>query len=153
MKKIFGFKSNFFSSVSTVGNYLNFPTWNGSDSTNYSLIQEAYDSRLSDEQSATSEQYYTISIPADYRAGCLAPNSCIYFLPFNTGKRVLKFDTITETYELIGNALSANYVGCVLAEDGCIYSAPYTSGGNYLKIDTNTDTVTVLGVASSSRAT
>ena len=88
-----------------------------------------------------------ISSDAKYAGAILAPNGCIYFIPY-TADRVMRLDPETGTAELIGDTLTATnagyasnkYWGGVLGPDGIIYCIPYYAK-YVMKIDPTTDSV------------
>jgi hypothetical protein len=98
--------------------------------------------------------------------GVLAPNGCIYGIPYGIstiGKEtttILKIDTSNDTVTEFGN-VSTNalkWCGGVLAPNGCIYGIPhgYSTVGKetttILKIDTSNDTITEFGNVSKNRS-
>ena len=76
--------------------------------------------------------------------GVLAPNGCIYGVPFNS-TTILKIDPDTDAITTFGDlAGTAKWVGGVLSSNGCIYCIPHTST-TILKIDPDTDAITTFG--------
>lgn len=91
-----------------------------------------------------------ISTAYKYGGGVLAPNGCIYFIPYNA-TYVMKLDPETGATELIGDTINANnagyasykYRGGVLGPDGIIYCVPYYAK-YVMRIDPTTDAVSFM---------
>jgi len=88
---------------------------------------------------------------AKWVGGVLAPNGCIYGIPYNS-TTVLKIDPVAETATTFGSlAGTFKWYGGVLAPNGCIYGIPFNST-TVLKIDPVAETATTFGSLSADEA-
>ena len=82
----------------------------------------------------TTNPFGSLSGDNKWYGGVLAPNGCIYGIPYNS-TTVLKIDPSTDTVSTFGSLSGDNkWMGGVLAPDGCIYGIPHNST-TVLKID------------------
>lgn len=87
-----------------------------------------------------------------FQAGMLAPNGCIYYIPYYTGGvTILKIDPTTPSLSEFGTFASASYKwgNPVIAPNGNIYAAPYNNVDvlKVLKVDTSIDTALEIGAS------
>lgn len=102
---------------------------------------------ISDDLNSKSHQ------PGDalYVNGILAPNNCIYFIPYYASA-VYKLDTRTgigTTIAITGVGTTGTYHGGILASSGKIYGAPHSANA-WLEIDPTTDSCERVNIGISS---
>ena len=119
-----------------------FPPWalNGDHAAQFLAALRA----LSKSQTDTTSTFGSLAGASKWVGGVLAPNGCIYGIPYNS-TTVLKIDPATDTTSTFGSLAGADkWLGGVLAPNGCIYGIPF-SGTTVLKIDPATDTTSTFG--------
>lgn len=90
-----------------------------------------------------SSSYFPSSYPWNFWGGILAPNGCIYNIPYNGHYTVYKVNVNTGAVTSIGRC-SIGYTGAACLENGMIYAFPFSGGSSILEIDSNTDTLNQL---------
>ena len=129
------------------GGPLDFPAWDGVDASDFSLIQDAYKSRVIKNRSrskSTVSRFGSGFATNKWLSGVAAPNGFIYGVPFSD-TAVLKLDPSDDSTSTFGSfAGSDKWISGVLAPNGFIYCIPHTAT-TILKIDPATDTASTFG--------
>ena len=119
-----------------------FPDWE-TNTLNWIQTRQAFGQRVGAnywQTNQVSTTFGSLSDTAKWFNGVLAPNGCIYGIPYDS-PTVLKIDPTTDTATTFGSLTGSNkWQAGILAPNGCIYGIPCLST-TLLKIGSGFDDV------------